>query len=76
MSHPSRRPTTRKKGPFAFGPVNYALLAVGVIVVIWGYLLLDRGSITAAPLLLVIGYAVLLPTGILAGWRRIGSDDE
>jgi len=51
-------------------------LAAGAIVAIAGYVLLDRGSITAAPMLLVLGYAVLLPAGILAGWRRIESDEE
>jgi len=83
MSHPSSdhrtrssHGKTRAKRAFAFGPLNFALLVAGAIVVIAGYVLLDRGSITAAPLLLVVGYAVLLPAGILAGWRRIDPDEE
>jgi len=54
-----------------FGPVNLVLLAAGAVAIVFGYVLLDRGSVTAAPLLLVLGYAVLLPAGILAGWRRL-----
>ena len=57
---------------FGFGPVNYALIAAGVAVVIAGYVILDGGSVTAAPLLLVLGYMVLLPAGILVGWKTIG----
>lgn len=80
MSHPSggtrgRRTRSERRG-FAFGPLNYALLAAGAVAVVAGYVLLDRGSATAAPLLLVLGYAVLLPAGILAGWRRLEVDEE
>lgn len=44
-----------------------AAVAIGV-----GYLLLARGSTVAAPLLLVTGYAVLVPAGLLFGFRRGG----
>jgi hypothetical protein len=51
-------------------PGNWALLAAGAVAVFIGYVLLDRGSVTAAPLLLFVGYLVLIPTGLLAGLRR------
>ena len=57
---------------FGFGPVNYAAFALGLTSIVLGYVLLDRGSVTAAPLLLVLGYAVLLPAGLILGWRRLG----
>ena len=57
-----------------FGPINYAVMAAGLVSVILGYVLLDRGSVSAAPLLLILGYVILLPTGILLGWRRL--EDE
>ncbi len=57
----------------AFGPANYAVLAAGVAAIVFGYVLLDGGSITAAPLMLVLGYGVLLPAGILLGWRALGA---
>lgn len=37
----------------------------GLATVTLGYVLLSQGSITAAPLLLVLGYLVLLPLAII-----------
>lgn len=48
-----------------FSRINYILLACGAVSVTVGYVLLARGSTVAAPLLLVLGYAVLLPLGII-----------
>lgn len=56
--------------PFGLEKKNAALLAIGVVVVLFGYVLLDRGSVRLAPLLLVTGYVVLIPAGILLGFRR------
>jgi hypothetical protein len=53
-------------------PVNWALLAAGVVAILLGYVQLDRGSVTAAPLLLSAGYFVLIPAGLLVGLRRGG----
>ena len=44
-----------------FTPVNAALGVAGLVSLVLGYVLLSNGSITAAPLLLVLGYVVLLP---------------
>jgi len=57
-------------------PLNWALLIGGVVAVLFGYLLLNRGSVTAAPLLLVFGYLVLIPAGLMLGLRRVGADDS
>ena len=51
--------------PLRFSAVNAILGAAGLISVILGYYLLAQGSITAAPLLLVLGYVVLLPLAII-----------
>lgn len=56
--------------------VNAAVLGVAVIVIILGYILLDHGSITAAPILLALGYVVLIPAGILIGYRRVDGQDS
>lgn len=53
------------KPSLRFSPINAILLAAGVGAVVAGYALLARGSVTAAPLLLVLGYAVLIPLGII-----------
>ena len=50
--------------------MNWALLLAGIVAVFFGYVLLNRGSVTAAPLLLVLGYLVLIPAGLLAGLRQ------
>ena len=48
-----------------FGAVNAALFAGAAIALGAGYLLLAHGSTTAAPILLVVGYCVLLPLGLI-----------
>lgn len=45
--------------------INYLLMGAGLLSIILGYVLLARGSIVAAPLLLVLGYVVLFPLGII-----------
>lgn len=55
---------------FGLGPVNWALLGAAAVVIAVGYVLLDRGSVTAAPLLLTLGYVVLVPGGLLWGYRE------
>jgi hypothetical protein len=47
-----------------FGPKNYILLAAALVSLVVGYVLLSKGSTTAAPILLVLGYCVFLPLGL------------
>lgn len=63
-SAPARTTTEPTGGAPRLSWVNGALLAGGLVAVAAGYALLARGSIVAAPLLLVLGYAVLLPWGL------------
>jgi hypothetical protein len=44
---------------------NYAIMAGGLAVIIAGFISLAGGSITLAPILLVLGYCVLIPVGLL-----------
>ncbi len=70
---PSTRPTARTataatsdtESSLRFSVPNLALLAAGLAAIIVGYVLLAGGSTVAAPLLLVLGYAVLIPLGII-----------
>lgn len=62
--------------PFGMEKWNVALLALGVVVVLFGYVLLDRGSVTLAPLLLVVGYVLLIPAGLLLGFGRAGNGPD
>lgn len=62
--------------PAGLGPLNLVLLGAALVCLVVGYVLLDRGSITAAPVLLVLGYAVLIPAGLLIGSRARRSESE
>lgn len=70
-----RVPGVERPPLFGFGRINIALLTAGVVAVFIGYRLLEEGSTTAAPLLLVFGYAVLVPTGLLWGLREPADGD-
>ena len=48
-----------------FGRRNLALFAAGGVSIAVGYVFLAAGSITVAPILLVAGYCVFFPMGIL-----------
>lgn len=56
-----------RTGTFGLGLVNGLLLLGALVAIVAGYVLLDRGSITDAPILLVIGYVVLIPVALLVG---------
>ena len=43
------------------------MIGAGLVSVTVGFVLLAGGSTVAAPLLLVLGYAVLIPVGIIKG---------
>jgi hypothetical protein len=49
----------------SFSVVNAALGVAGIVALAAGYWFLANGSITAAPLLLVLGYVVLLPLAVI-----------
>jgi hypothetical protein len=66
-ARPRRRP---RQGSLVLGQRNVLLLVAGIVVILVGYLLLGRGSITAAPLLLVTGYCVIIPLSIILWSRR------
>jgi hypothetical protein len=59
--------TERAAPPAAlkFTRVNALLGVAGLLCLTLGYWLLAQGSITAAPLLLVLAYVVLLPMAII-----------
>jgi len=60
---------------FNWGLLNTVLLGFGVVVLTVGYVALSKGSITLAPVLLVLGYCVLLPASLLVR-RRKGESGE
>ena len=48
-----------------FSRINLWFAVTGLAIISTGYYLLAQGSVTMAPLLLVLGYAVLLPLAII-----------
>jgi hypothetical protein len=58
----------------AFSKTNYIIFAIAVVVLIIGYYFLSIGpadsvqSLTIAPIILVIGYVILVPLAIF--WRK------
>jgi hypothetical protein len=58
-----------KKGAIVAGPdfgrKNYIVLGVGLAIIVIGFLFLAGGDITISPILLVLGYCVIIPLGIL-----------
>jgi hypothetical protein len=60
----TRTPPPRRAA-LSFTRVNAVLGLAGMVCLTLGYWLLAQGSITAAPLLLVAAYVVLLPLAII-----------
>ena len=69
-----RRPSEADLG-FSWGLANSALLALGLAVLAVGYVALSRGSITLAPVLLALGYCVLIVGSVLPRGRNTGSGE-
>jgi len=69
-----RKPVEADLG-FTWGLPNNALLGLGLIALVVGYLALSKGSTTLAPVLLVTGYCVLIPASLLLRGRNPGSGE-
>ncbi|MDA0987186.1 MAG: hypothetical protein O3A55_06270 [Bacteroidetes bacterium] len=63
-----------EKKSLPFEKENYLFLAAGLVVIFFGYVALSQKpwdgfiALTLSPILLVLGYCVLIPIGIL--WRK------
>ena len=65
---PARPKPASKKPPrpmINLGKKNYAIMGAGIVTIAAGFITLASGSITLAPILLVLGYCVLIPVGLL-----------
>jgi drug/metabolite transporter (DMT)-like permease len=74
-SKPVVRPRTQRKvlDPdlgFSWSGINTVVLGLGIAVLVAGYVTLSRGSISLAPVLLVLGYCVLIPASLLIRARK------
>lgn len=63
MASDSKRP--ERGEALSFSTMNWVLLLAGVLTIALGYVFLRGGSTVLAPLLLVLGYVVLLPASLV-----------
>ena len=61
----AKAPRAKEKAILPFTSKNYILFAIGLLVIVIGYITLGYGSITLAPILLVLGYCVIIPVAIM-----------
>jgi len=59
------KPKTKEKRALPFGKRNYIWFGIALATIVIGYIFLGSGDITIAPILLVLGYCVLVPVAIL-----------
>jgi len=64
MAKVKKTRSTRREEPI-FGRKNWFILSAGLVSIIIGFIFLAAGSITLAPILLLLGYLVLIPIGIM-----------
>jgi hypothetical protein len=75
MAKAIRKRDTRRKGTsegrLPLGRQNFLIIGIGLAIIAVGYLAMIEGSVegflplVAAPILLVLGYCVIIPYGIL-----------
>jgi hypothetical protein len=51
---------------------NLIIIAIGVLLITLGFVTLAAGSMTLAPALLIAGYCIVVPLGLIIGVRREG----
>jgi hypothetical protein len=65
MSQQARKAPKHKPPSLRWTPVNYGLMGAGIASITAGFVLLANASTVGAPLLLALGYVVLIPLGII-----------
>ena len=67
----SKQTNTFRNTSLSFGPKNYIAFAFGVAIILIGFVFLAQGpansfsSLTIGPVLLIVGYCVVIPIAIL-----------
>lgn len=67
-------PAKKEKAAFKVGADftrnNFIILGIGIVLIIIGFIFLAAGDITISPILLVLGYCVAIPLGILLPGKK------
>ncbi|MBS1519225.1 MAG: hypothetical protein JSS91_14160 [Bacteroidetes bacterium] len=67
---------------FAMTSKNYYIITAGIILIILGYILMNQNTVagfmptTVAPILLIFGYCVVIPVGILYKGKEVIETEE
>jgi len=69
-----RQDSSTDEVEWPFGKKNYILFGLALIVIVIGYVLLGEGSMTLSPVLLTLGYCVLIPAAIL--WKDEAAEQK
>jgi len=62
-SKPAGKEDRRETVPF--GKLNYILFAAGLLIITAGWFLLRAGHISLSPVMLILGYCVVIPVAII-----------
>jgi len=67
---------------FAMTSKNYMIIGAGILLIIFGYVFMSENSVdgflptVAAPILLILGYCVVVPIGILYNDKGVKADEK
>jgi hypothetical protein len=67
---------TAEEFHWPFGKTNYLIFGAALVAIIIGYITLAQGSMTLAPILLVLGYCVLIPLSLLIRSKDVDSGES
>lgn len=72
-----------KKDMFKFQNINLGIFAAAILVIIIGYMIMgsaekanEFNAVTLGPIILFIGYVILVPIGILYGKIKTDNDES
>lgn len=77
-----RRPQQQESRALPYTGRNVRFFALGIVAILLGYFCLSRPpvdgflSLTLAPILLVLGYCILIPVGLLIGDKKSPASTE
>lgn len=73
---PAAPPKKKKEPDFPFLKGNYLLFAAGILVIILGFVFLATGDITLSPILLIVGYCVIIPIALLYSRKQKKAEEQ
>jgi len=66
-------PQEDKRETVPFGKLNYILFAAGLLIITAGWFLLRAGHISLSPVMLILGYCVIIPVAIVFAPKKKNS---